>query len=1216
MKKIIIMLILVICGAVGNVYAENDIVFYRNFENNSEIPGGIDKCYMEGDYSWSTGKMYTGLGGKSQSDYSLGISVDGYSGQYVTGKKDGNPYYIIHTGTVTNSAVIKCSMYSSGYDADTYFGANINGYYRMLFEMKEGGNIYLGGNFAGQWKKNRWYEFCADINFETSLCDFYVNGTKVLSDMPIKELGGNDIEYIKWPSAGCKAESYATDKTPVYNVSAFDDIKIWHGDYNGNKAKLPEYIRITGDGNVSEVLQKLQCENPVIYTNSALEQECGEYVNDGAVLTYTAKDSDSMYYSEFYKMDMNTVYECTENTISIPQNTSVKDFWENTRISGNNTALLVNDLQTELAHTDMIYDNSCLIIKNISGYTKKYQIKTPNSESRLILKSSMFLIDNDKNIISGITRNTNSNMFISLLSAQNKNIKLTLTEEDGVTPVFNKTVSEDMKVKINAGGKEEIYSLKYNKNTYQNGETECSDMKFYYTAENGKTYEKKSVSPDITSAHITVKNNAAAEKTISFIGAEYDDDFNLKAIVNLKTEKINSGEEKDVLMDIPKFLGSGSMSFYLWEKGTLYPLKNSETYSIEQDENPSSEELKALFSNKSSEIHPRVMAKQSDFERIAENIQSNEQINEWNGRVISEADKICANITNSAENKGSKYYIGYTSEYNAGLQILEISRRVKNFVLDLSMAYRMTGNEKYSECVWKIFQYTGKQNTSMSQWGFTDWDPNHFLDTAEMAGGYAIGYDWCYDAFTPEQREYIEQTVKEYAIDIVNDVNSTKTWYKKDTANWNIVCNGGMLLTAMAFCDVYPDACFDLMAEAINSMKYALSTFNPDGAWQEGGMYALYALEYLTKADSALNTVFGTDFEIMDIGGVSEALDYMYYLDGPEGVNNYNDSDVIKVSSPAILYMSSYFKKPVYTAYLNFERKNRHTYGGVLDMLWYKPEYNEIMYNPDENKYFGVNEFVSMGKDAFDFDKGWLSFQGGFSQNGHGHLDTGSFVYDDKGIRWICDLGSESYSLDGYFSDKRYQYYRARTEGHNTIVINPDLSGGQDIDAYSPIIDMDLSNEKPYAILDMSGCYKENADSVIRKFEKLGNDIKITDKAVLKSKGTVYLFLHTQADVELIDKNTVMLSKNGIKKAVRVYSDNDFTMSVTDALPLSVTDPELADSEYPNPADQNKNKGYKKITIKLKNTDKIDIDTVISDMKDNLKAETLQLEYGQLEEYK
>lgn len=59
----------------------------------------------------------------------------------------------------------------------------------------------------------------------------------------------------------------------------------------------------------------------------------------------------------------------------------------------------------------------------------------------------------------------------------------------------------------------------------------------------------------------------------------------------------------------------------------------------------------------------------------------------------------------------------------------------------------------------------------------------------------------------------------------------------------------------------------------------------------------------------------------------------------------------------------------------------------------------------------------------------------------HGDLDAGTIVIDALGQRWAGELGSGNYLSDGYFSNEtqtsdRWLYYRKRTEGQNTIVVN------------------------------------------------------------------------------------------------------------------------------------------------------------------------------------
>jgi hypothetical protein len=54
----------------------------------------------------------------------------------------------------------------------------------------------------------------------------------------------------------------------------------------------------------------------------------------------------------------------------------------------------------------------------------------------------------------------------------------------------------------------------------------------------------------------------------------------------------------------------------------------------------------------------------------------------------------------------------------------------------------------------------------------------------------------------------------------------------------------------------------------------------------------------------------------------------------------------------------------------------------------------------------------------------------------HSQLDLGSFILELGGQRWLVDLGLENYGAAGYFNQNRFKFYRARTEGHNTLAIS------------------------------------------------------------------------------------------------------------------------------------------------------------------------------------
>ena len=83
-----------------------------------------------------------------------------------------------------------------------------------------------------------------------------------------------------------------------------------------------------------------------------------------------------------------------------------------------------------------------------------------------------------------------------------------------------------------------------------------------------------------------------------------------------------------------------------------------------------------------------------------------------------------------------------TYDLNKYGNILYTSRAYVTRLGTLSLAYRLYGEQKYLDAV---------NNTLLWICDYKDWDPAHFLDTAEMTTAVAIAYDWLFDAL-PESK--------------------------------------------------------------------------------------------------------------------------------------------------------------------------------------------------------------------------------------------------------------------------------------------------------------------------------------------------------------------------------------------------------------------------------------------------------------------------------
>lgn len=66
------------------------------------------------------------------------------------------------------------------------------------------------------------------------------------------------------------------------------------------------------------------------------------------------------------------------------------------------------------------------------------------------------------------------------------------------------------------------------------------------------------------------------------------------------------------------------------------------------------------------------------------------------------------------------------------------------------MVYHLAGDPRYSDRAWQELEAAA---------AFPDWNPAHFLDTAEMTCALALGYDWLYRQWTEQQRHLLREAI-------------------------------------------------------------------------------------------------------------------------------------------------------------------------------------------------------------------------------------------------------------------------------------------------------------------------------------------------------------------------------------------------------------------------------------------------------------------------
>lgn len=548
--------------------------------------------------------------------------------------------------------------------------------------------------------------------------------------------------------------------------------------------------------------------------------------------------------------------------------------------------------------------------------------------------------------------------------------------------------------------------------------------------------------------------------------------------------------------------------------------------------------------------HPRLLVTRNHFPHLQQLVRTNPQAREIYERLKRSAERICQELP-------SRY------EIPDGLRLLATSRRVLNRIYTLALLYRLDGEQRYLERAWRELEAAAN---------FPDWNPRHFLDTAEMAHAFAIGYDWLYDAWTEEQRRILRDAMVTKGLQPALKFYREKTGWVMARHNWNQVCNGGIGMAALALLDELPDFCGEILSSAVQSLQLPMREFAPDGAWGEGPGYWNYATSYNCVFLAALETAVGTDFGLSQMDGFAETGLFPIYLTGPTGRTfNFADGGDGTLRAPQMFWLARKFNRPIYAWYARTTSAAH-----PLDLVWF----NEGGKDPQAerlplDKYFRHVEVVTMRTAWSDHNAFFVAFKAGDNKFNHSHLDIGTFVLDAMGYRWALDLGADDYNLPGYFGRARWTYYRLRAEGHNTLVINPSADPDQDPRAEAKIIRFVSQPDRAFAIADLTPAYARHATKVHRGvlLDRRERFVWVQDEVTLKEPGEVWWFLHTTAEVQQSeDGKTAMLRQGDVRLFAALLSPTDARFTVMDARPLPTS---------PDPKGQNLNKGVRKLAVQV-----------------------------------
>ena len=344
-----------------------------------------------------------------------------------------------------------------------------------------------------------------------------------------------------------------------------------------------------------------------------------------------------------------------------------------------------------------------------------------------------------------------------------------------------------------------------------------------------------------------------------------------------------------------------------------------------------------------------------------------------------------------------------------GKRLLAVSREALTRVFYLSYSFRRTGNMKY-------VQRAEQELNALCD--FESWNPSHFLDVGEMCMAVAIGYDWLYDQLSESTKQKVRKAIVEKAFQ--PSYNKKEAWFLDAHSNWNSVCNAGLVFGALAIFDEEREASIAIIERSVQSNLLPLKTFAPDGNYPEGPGYWNYGTSFQVLLSAALESALGSDKDLSKAPGFMQSAYYMLFAQGPSGIYyNYYDCGNAVAPSPVMFWFAHKLKDPslIYNE-MALIQKGRYTKKGadedrILPVALIFARHMNLSNPPVPVKKVysghGITP-VAMVRTNWQNNQGkYLGIKGGSAADGHAHMDQGSFVYDEGGLRWAMDFGMQSY---------------------------------------------------------------------------------------------------------------------------------------------------------------------------------------------------------------
>lgn len=509
---------------------------------------------------------------------------------------------------------------------------------------------------------------------------------------------------------------------------------------------------------------------------------------------------------------------------------------------------------------------------------------------------------------------------------------------------------------------------------------------------------------------------------------------------------------------------------------------------------------------------------------------------------------------------------GYTA-----MGTLESIKDYSELLVKLAFAYQITGNPKYADIAYDL-------SIALGSW--THWGPADVANCAAAVGNFTVAYDWLYNYYMSKADGstrianlvsiiYNKGVKHGYNASFGKPCEFPKTSGGGDVYNTlntyvNVVSSANMIIGAIVLAEYeqYESMSAELIGNNLQSLiANGLDQYAPDGSYAESAVTWADATNGFMKLIMAFESAIGTTYGFEDTWGIDKTFYYAFYIEDSDGfIWNYHEGGPDGVTTGELLsvdtQMFNYAGKFLKDSKLIAIRQNQLEKGKgvtIFDMLFY-PESEVVLDSELSLDYYmeGIHAFVSRS----DWDEGALytGIMGGSNSVYGAQLDSGNFIYRNKGVNWIIDLGSDNEEIYSYYGAYRYRHYRHNADGQNVIIVNTaqdSVPYGQ-LESGNGVITETYSNEYgSYAIINNKSAYG-SAVSFASRGLLVTNDRKtvvVQDEVSFPKFHEVYWIVHTASEIFIPEGGKVaylsVTDEDGNKITLRasIVSRGNYTFS-------------------------------------------------------------------------